>query len=96
VLKDKSKFFFHNTARFPWHALVLHATAKVLAVSGMLPAYRQTREKPFGEGEMRVIEDRANAAFEQAESVLMSAKQLEPHLAARLGTCATESAVGNQ
>src|SRR5260221_13248565 len=38
VLKDKAKFFVHNTARFPWHALVLHAIAKVLAVSGMLPA----------------------------------------------------------
>jgi len=37
VLEDKSKFFFHNTARFPWHALVLHAIAKVPAVSGMLP-----------------------------------------------------------
>jgi hypothetical protein len=39
VLEDKSKFFFHNTARFPWHALVLHAIAKVLAVSAMLPVY---------------------------------------------------------
>src|SRR5260370_42605700 len=37
VLKDKSKLLFHNTARFPWHALVLHALVKVLAVSGMLP-----------------------------------------------------------
>src|SRR5271169_2246327 len=39
VLKDKTKFFFHNTARFPWHALVLHAIAKVPAVSAMLPVY---------------------------------------------------------
>src|SRR5713101_5707878 len=39
VFKDKAKFFFHNTARFPWHALVLHAIAKVPAVSGMLPVY---------------------------------------------------------
>src|ERR1700682_2993292 len=37
MLKDKAKFFFHNTARFPWHALVVHAAAKVSAVSGMLP-----------------------------------------------------------
>src|SRR5712691_8750196 len=34
VLKDKAKFFFHNTARFPWHALVLHAIAKVLQCQG--------------------------------------------------------------
>src|SRR6202022_5119935 len=39
VLEDKAKFFFHHTARFPWHALVLHAIAKVAAVSGMLPVY---------------------------------------------------------
>src|SRR5712691_13500410 len=34
VLKDKAKFLFHNTARFPWHALVLHAIAKVLQCQG--------------------------------------------------------------
>ncbi len=39
VFKDKAKFFFHNTARFPWHALVVHAFAKVSAVSAMLPVY---------------------------------------------------------
>src|SRR5258707_5304858 len=54
VLKDKSKFFFHNTARFPWHALVLHAIAKVLQcqgcsrsiLSGMCPVCTEVRRYP--------------------------------------------------
>ncbi len=37
VLHYKAKLFFHNTARFPCHALCSTSTCHSLSVSGMLP-----------------------------------------------------------
>src|SRR5208283_4995960 len=37
VLKYKPQFFFHHTARFPWHALSFTRTGHWLTVSGMPP-----------------------------------------------------------